>query len=128
MSPRLSIGVLTARRDARIRELASAGPLLQGSLAQIAVTCGNPACRCARGEKHRSHILTRKVNGRTCSLYIPVDLVGEVSAWVGEHRRVKKLLQEISALNRRIIRAHVGARRARAAGRAAGGPSRSAGP
>lgn len=125
MSPRLSIGVLKARRDARIRELASVGPLLQGSLAEIGVTCGNPNCRCARGEKHRSHILTKKVRGKTKSLYVPVDLVEDVRAWVEEHRRVKKLLKDISELNEKIIRAHVGTRRAKArkairgAGRAA---------
>jgi hypothetical protein len=104
------------------------GPLLQGSLAQIGVTCGNPNCRCARGEKHRSHILTRKVNGRTRSLYIPVDLVEEVRAWAGEHRRVKKLLKEISELNEKIIRAHVGTRRAAKARQAVGAASRSPGP
>jgi len=128
MSPRLSIGVLTARREARIRELASVGPLLQGSLAEIGVTCGNPNCRCARGEKHRSHILTRKVNGRTRSLYIPVDLVEDVRAWAGEHRRVKKLLKEISELSEKIIRAHVGTRRAAKARQAVGAASRSPGP
>jgi DNA-dependent RNA polymerase auxiliary subunit epsilon len=114
MSPRLSIGVLKARRDARIRELASVGPLLQGSLAQIGVTCGNPNCRCARGEKHRSHILTKKVRGKTKSLYVPVDLVEDAREWVEEHRRVKKLLKEISELNEKIIRAHVGTKRSRA--------------
>ena len=53
MSPKLSIGVLETRRNAKLKELAGVGPLLQGSLAEIRVTCGNPNCRCARGEKHR---------------------------------------------------------------------------
>ena len=119
MSPRLSIGVLTARRDARVKELASLGPVMQGSFAEIGVTCGNPNCRCARGEKHRSHILTKKVRGKTKSLYVPVDMVEEVRGWIEEHRRAKKLLKEISELNEKIVRSHVSTKRARSANRAA---------
>lgn len=117
MQQQLSIEVLRGRRDARLRELAGVGPVLQGSFAEIRVTCGNPNCRCARGEKHTSHILKRQVRGKTQSLYVPVDMVEEVRRWVEEYRRVQGLLGEISDLNRSIIRAHVPTRRARAANR-----------
>ena len=118
MKPKLSIGVLEARRDAKLKELARVGPVLQGSLAEIAVTCGNPNCRCARGQKHRSHILKRQVRGKTQSLYVPVDMVQEARRWVEEYRRVKRLLADISELNRSILRAYVPTKRARAANRA----------
>lgn len=119
MSPKLSIGVLQARRDARLRELAGVGPVLEGSLARIGVRCGNPNCRCARGEKHTSHILKRQVRGKTQSLYVPVDLVEEARRWVDEYRRARKLLSEVSELNRTILRAHVGTKRAKARNTAA---------
>ena len=119
MSPKLSIGVLQARRDARLRGLAGVGPVLEGSLAAIGVRCGNPNCRCARGEKHRAHILKRQVRGKTQSLYVPVDLVEEARRWVDEYRRARKLLSEVSELNRAILRAHVGTKRAKARNRAA---------
>lgn len=119
MGARLSVEVLKARRDARVKELASLGPMLQGSLAEIGVTCGNPNCRCARGEKHRSHIVTKKVRGKTKSLYIPVDMVEEVRTWIEEHRRAKRLMKEVSDLNEKIVRAHVGTKRAKRANRAA---------
>lgn len=114
MSPKLSIAVLEARRDARLKELAGIGPVLEGSLARIGVRCGNPNCRCARGEKHTSHILKRQVQGRTQSLYVPVDLVEEARRWVDEYRRARRLLSEVSELNRTILRAYVGSRRAKA--------------
>jgi DNA-dependent RNA polymerase auxiliary subunit epsilon len=113
MSQQLPIGVLQSRRDARIKELARLGPLLQGSLCEIHVTCGNPNCRCARGDKHPAYQVTKKVRGTTKTLYIPVDLVEEVRTWVREHRRAKQLLKEISALSEKIIRARVPTRRAR---------------
>ena len=119
MSPKLSIGVLETRRDAKLRQLAEAGPMIQGSLTRIGVTCGNPNCKCARGEKHLSHILTKKVRGKSKSLYVPVDMVETVRKWVEEHKRVKRLLKEVSELNEKIIRAHVPTKRAKAKNRAA---------
>jgi len=118
MKQKLSIGVLEARRNAKVKQLAQIGPLLQGSLAEIRVTCGNPNCRCARGHKHTSHILKRQVRGKTQSLYVPVDMVKEARKWVEEHRRAKRLLKEISELNRSILKAYVPTKRARAANRA----------
>jgi len=115
MQQKLSIGVLEVRRDAKLKLLARVGPVLQGSLAEIRVTCGNRNCRCARGQKHVSHILKRQVRGKTQSLYVPVDMVEEARRWVAEHRRVKRLLGEISELNRSILRAYVPSKRARAA-------------
>lgn len=114
MARQLSIGTLEKRRDAKLKALAQAGPLIQGSLATIRVTCGNPNCKCARGEKHESHILNRKEQGRSTSLYIPVDMVAEVRKWVLEQRRVKRLMKEISDLGERIVRLHVRTRRAKA--------------
>lgn len=119
MKQNLSIGMLEKRRDAKLKQLAKIGPVLQGSLAEIGVTCGNPNCRCARGEKHRSHILKQQVRGKTQSLYVPVDMVEEVREWMEEYRRLKGLLKEISELNRDIIRGHVPAKRARSANQAA---------
>jgi hypothetical protein len=121
MPPKTSIGTLEVRRDARLRLLARVGPVLEGSLARIRVTCGNPNCRRARGEKHVSHILKREVRGKTQSLYVPVDMVEDARRWVDEYRRVRKVLREVSELNRAILRAYVSSKRARAANASRGG-------
>lgn len=108
----ISINVLKTRRNAAIRRLADSKPFIEGSLTKIRVKCGNPNCCCAQGEKHISHVLTKKVCGKTKSLYVPVDLVEEVTKWVEEHRRIKRELKEISALSEQIIRQHVSTRQA----------------
>lgn len=108
----ISINVLKTRRNAAIRRLADSKPFIEGSLTKIRVKCGNPNCCCAQGEKHISHVLTKKVCGKTKSLYVPVDLVEEVTKWVEEHRRIKRELKEISSLSEQIIRQHVSTRQA----------------
>jgi hypothetical protein len=110
----ISISVLKKRREAAIKNLSGGKPLMEGSLGKKRLTCGNPNCRCAGkdGEKHISHILTKKVGGKTKSVYVPVDMVEEVSEWIKEHRRIKKELKKISALSEQIIKQHVSAKRA----------------
>ncbi len=108
----LSIGVLRVRRDAKVKELANAKPMIEGSLCKVGTRCGNPNCRCARGEKHTAHILTRKIAGKTKTNYVPVGMLEEVQAWVDEHRRIKGLMKKISRLNEQILRAHVPTSRA----------------
>ena len=98
-------------RDARLNKLAQAGPMLAASLVEQRVRCGSPGCRCQRGEKHVKHALTRKVQGKTQTVYVPQDLLPEVRDWVAEHKRIKQLLKEISELSVALIRTHVAQRR-----------------
>jgi hypothetical protein len=117
--PSLSIGVLTERRNAKMKELAQLGPVLQGSIATISVTCGNANCKCARGEKHTSNILTKKVNGKTKSVYLPVNMLEEAREWTRQYRRLKKLMKEISDYNEKILKTYVRTTRAKKRNRAA---------
>lgn len=110
---KVSIATLEVQRLAKLKLLAQLGPCIHGSLAKIAVTCGKPNCKCATGDKHTAHILTRKVRGKSQSLYLPVDIVEEVRLWSQQHRLAKRLLRQISLLSEQIIRAHVPSKRAR---------------
>jgi len=100
-------------RDARVRRLAQAGPLMAGSLVRIAKHCGRPGCHCQDGRKHVGWYLTRYVAGKTQTTYVPLDMVEEVRSWVETHRRVKRLIAEISELNRALVRLHVTERKRR---------------
>jgi CRISPR/Cas system-associated exonuclease Cas4 (RecB family) len=100
--------------QSRIRQLQARGPVLAASLVVIAKHCGRPGCHCQRGEKHRGHYLTYKEQGKTRTVYVPLELVEEVKRWIKEHRRIKTLIQELSVLSLAQVRTHVRARRSRA--------------
>ena len=105
-------------RAAKLRQLREIGPLVAASLCQRAVRCGNPQCRCARGEKHSSWCLTFKRQGKTRTVHVPRNLIEEVRQWVKEYHRTKQLLAQISEQSVQIIRRHVGDQRAAARGNA----------
>jgi hypothetical protein len=111
--PDLSIGILETRRNAKLKKLAKIGPILQGSIATVGVKCGNPDCKCTRGEKHTSNILTKKVNGKTKSVYVPADMLEEAKQWTKEYKKVKELMKEISNYNEQILKKYVKTKKAK---------------
>jgi predicted methyltransferase len=110
---------LEAQRAVLLRQLQRAGPSIEGSIAMPSRKCGSATCECARGVvKHRAMILCKKVAGRSVATYVPRDLWEQVREWNREHKRLKKVLKEMSAINEQIVRRHVqDKRRAKAAHR-----------
>ena len=100
-------------RDGRVKKLAAERPVLRGSLVRIAKHCGRPGCHCQTGEKHVGWYLTRPVKGKTQTTYVPLEILEEVQGWTQEYRRLKRLVAEISELNRALIRAYVTERKRR---------------
>ena len=92
--------------EARVKKLRAERPVLVASLVRIARSCGRQGCRCQRGEKHVSDYLTLKVAGKTKTVYVPADLKEEVQTSILEHRRLKRLLREITELQLALIRLH----------------------
>jgi hypothetical protein len=98
--------------DRRLKQLTAAGPLLAASLSVVHKRCGQPSCRCHHGGPlHQAHHLTLKVEGKTRTIYVPQDLLGEVQAWVAEYQRLKSLMAQISQLTLALVRGHVQQRR-----------------
>ena len=99
--------------ESRVKQLAARKPVLAASLVSVERRCGKPGCHCASGERHHAHQLTYQVRGKTHTVYVPVDFTEEVRAWIDEHRRLKRLLQEISQLSLALVRSHAQERKRR---------------
>jgi len=91
----VSSNTLIRRRDGWLKKLGELGPMVRGSL----VT--------ARRGNHVAHQLTVSVKGKTHTVYVPVDMVEEVRQWTKNHRRLQRILKEVSKLNMAIIHRHV---------------------
>ena len=98
--------------NSRVKRCQPERPLLAASLATVRRRCGQPSCRCGKGGPlHIAHQLTFKEHGKTRTVYVPKDLLAEVRSWIDEHKRLKKLQQEITQLTLALIRSHVPNRR-----------------
>lgn len=101
--------------EARRKRLApKLPPLAAASLSLIRKNCGRPSCHCLRGgELHSAHHLTFALDGKTHTIYVPLDLIDEVRSWIEEHRRLRRLTQEIQQLLLALVRNHARQRRKR---------------
>lgn len=63
------------------------GALIRGSFGTRARVCGNPGCKCARGELHESKYLSASEDGRTRQVHVPAGEELEVAQGVARYRR-----------------------------------------
>ena len=76
-------------------EAAGLLPAMLGSLSFRRSACGQPNCAaCLSGEQHRSHVLYGRHNGRRFAVYVPEELVGEVSRRIENGRALQDLLMQ----------------------------------
>ena len=90
------------RREALLRQMACIGPFVEGTLVKLQ----RKDCR------HVAHRLTFKVQGKTCTVYVPLDRVKDVEAWTKEYRRLKELIRSVTRASLGELRNHVRSRRA----------------
>ena len=62
---RQRIGQLARQRREAERVLLERSALVKGTLLEVQRTCGNPGCKCARGQKHSCWQLSASVEGKT---------------------------------------------------------------
>jgi len=105
------------RRDAQLKKLAGLRPFAAASLVEVKRRCGNPRCKCARGQPHRAHVLTRKVEGRTETVHVPKARLEEVREWVEQYKRLKRLIRAETEACLALLRHHGRVGRAAAAAR-----------
>ena len=103
---RLSELALRQRRQGLAKQLPSVTDILRGSLVERYVTCGNPACKCAKGERHGpSWYLTVTLGpGRTTGGIIAADQLENVRSWIENYHKLKDHLEKISEINRELLR------------------------
>ena len=95
-------------RATALRQIAQLGPFLEGSLSSFK----RPGCT------QPGWHLTFKQQGRTRTLYVPMDLVAQVKAWTLNYRSLKKLIGQVTRHSRALIHSHLANQRAASRSRA----------
>ena len=92
----------TRARAAALRQMAQLGPFIEGSFSHFK----RPGC--AQPGWH----LTFKAQGRTRTLYVPMELVAEVKKWTLNYRHLKRLIRQVTRHGRALIHGHLANQRA----------------
>lgn len=103
---KLSDLALRSRRVGLTRRLPPLGEVLRGSLMERYLTCGNPGCKCARGERHGPvwYLSVTLDQSHRSGCTVPGDQVEQVRRWIQNYHQVKENLEKISDINRELMR------------------------
>ena len=76
-------------------QVAGLWPAALGSLSLRRTRCIREHCKaCLKGEQHLSHVLYGRIEGRRFAVYVPDELVPEVSRCLDNGRAVQDLLHQ----------------------------------
>jgi len=103
-------GKKLSRLRQRLRELSSTmaedvgsflsdSPLRRGTVYTLRRKCSKPSCRCARGQRHESVVLTTSVSGKTRLWAIPKE---DIEAVRQETERYRQFRKSRAALAKRL--------------------------
>ena len=97
--------LLEERRKA-VESLGNVSEVMRASLLERMTQCSKPGCKCMRGEKHGpAYYLTVSYSkGKTRQAYVAKDRKKIAEAWIGNYRRVREALEEISRINLELLR------------------------
>lgn len=86
-----SVAVLMKKRDRLVRQVQGNLDFLIGSVS-------------TKGLKYEAYNLTTKVDGKTRSQHIPVDMVPLVRRLTKRHQRLKELIKDLGETNWLLVR------------------------
>ena len=105
------MGKRTRGRSARkklLAKLPDPGQVLRGSLVTRFRRCGKSGCHCAReddpGHGPAYYLMVTVPPGKTVTVYVAEKDRERVETYLENYRRTRELLEEISTLNRSMLK------------------------
>ena len=98
---------LRRRRTILFKRIITIGPrILRGSLIERYIRCGKPGCKCADTPGHGpKYYLSASYPGRRPEQeYVLQKYHDQVEAFLLNYQRVKQIFEEISSINRELLR------------------------
>src|SRR5260370_13439005 len=102
---KLSTLALRSRRQGLTKVLPPLGEVLRGSLMERYMTCGNPDCKCARGERHGPvwYLSVTLDQSHRTGRTVPPEQVGQVRRCIENYHHANERLETTSDLNRELL-------------------------
>lgn len=101
---RQRLAELARERRAAERVLLGRPGLLKGTFNEVRRTCGNPGCKCARGEKHLCRQLSASVEGKTRTCNVPREYAMKVKRLTENYRRFRRARAAWVKINERMLK------------------------
>lgn len=95
---------LKRRRKTLEKRMGALGPLMRGSVVELAMRCGNPNCRCARGEKHKKYHYSMSKKGKTKMIYLGKAREPIARQYSGNYKTLLEIVEEMTMINMELLK------------------------
>lgn len=100
---RQKIYYLQQERKKLETRLMKIGKMTAGSLSYVYNVCGNPNCKCKKGEKHGPYpLLSLKIAGKKTSKFVKKEERKRIEKQVQEYKKFQKGLTKLTKINKKI--------------------------
>jgi hypothetical protein len=86
------------------QKLSTLGPLMRGTVVLLGSTCGNPRCKCARGEKHPQYYFSVNIDRKTKIMYLRKEMRIEAEEYVKNYKLLWDIVEEMTLLNFELLK------------------------
>jgi len=85
-------------------KLATIGPVMRGTVVLLGSTCGNPRCKCARGEKHPQYYFSVNIGKKTKMMYLGKQKKIEAEQYSENYKMLWNIIEEMTLLNLELLK------------------------
>ena len=87
------------------KRLTEIGPIMRGTIVLLGTRCGNPRCRCAKGEKHPQYYFSVSVKKKTRLMYLGKSRKVEAEKYSKNYELLWNIVEEMTLLNFELLKA-----------------------
>jgi hypothetical protein len=96
---------LLQRRQRLLNTLPPLEDVLRGSIVERSLRCGRRGCRCASGDGHAvTYFSVTVAGGRTEQISLPASVVATARRGVAVYQKWWTVVEQVSAINRQLLR------------------------
>jgi hypothetical protein len=78
-------------------------PMVKGNVYELTRKCGKPNCACARGELHRSMVLTWSDQGKSRIFSVPRERLADLQMKSEEYLRFRRARAQVTEICKKIL-------------------------
>jgi len=78
-------------------------PLIKGNVYEMSRKCGKPSCACARGQLHKSMVLSWSHQGKTRLRSVPPQRLEELRSKSEEYLRFRRARAQVSVICKQML-------------------------
>ena len=98
---------LTGKLNTLQKQLGQVGLFMRGSIVVLGTKCGNPRCKCARGEKHQQYYFSLTKDKRTKLIFLGKKRLAQAQLYVVNYQKVCAIIDQMTLINMELLRKQV---------------------